>query len=283
MKRSRPGRAVAQSEPIWGLITPEPRTLGSTEGKLIFILSVPPAGRAFPARVSPEEEGQGLLGSKTGALALSSPEWVFEKDVDRATLLFCSWEGGSKRALHPLPSIPLKGLEPQCLWKRLPSLLVARLNSPCSRALCFSQILGKGRVKLIQQSLWLQSCRAPWTGTPSLTHPGCPPPFLSLEALSQHPGLETPCREQAKHSWGGSLRVTSMSSSVSRAPLLDRNHPALLINTCQQCPNLESGGGVLTYFSVFIITWLHLSLLPVPGELTQGPKNKERNKQNPNP
>lgn len=95
MKGSGPGRAVAQSELIWGLMTPEPRTLDPTEGKLIFLLSVPPAGRAFPARASPEEEGQGLLGSKTRALALSSPEWVFEKDVDRAGLLFCS-EGGSE-------------------------------------------------------------------------------------------------------------------------------------------------------------------------------------------
>lgn len=251
MKRSGPGRAVAQSEPIWGLMTPEPRTLGFTEGKLIFLLSVPPVGRAFPARAPPEEEGQGLLGSETRALALSSPEWVFDKDVDRAALLFCSQEGGSKRALHPLPSIPLKGLEPQCLQKRLPPFLVAGFNSPSIRS--FSQVMfflrslyfsdrRRGKLRpfsLIQQSVWLQSCHAPWTGTPSLTHPGCPPPFLALEALSQHPGLGTPCREPSGNTAGEAVSVCDRRSSVSRAPLRDHNRSALLINPCQQCPDLE--------------------------------------------
>lgn len=300
------GRSLGNSHDLWkgldqgGLLhsqnqfgdsTPEPRTLDSTEGKLIFLLSVPPAGRTFPGRASPEEEGQGPLGSKTRALALSSPEWIFMKDVDHATLLFCSWEGGSEPALHLLPSIPLKELEPvfaeevafppggQTQLPMQPEFFSDRVFSqifvfPRSRARKAQALLTSPAEPLAAKL----PCSLDWN---SLPHPPwLSAPFSGTGSLITAPWSgDSLQRTEPKHSWGSSRCVISLRSSVSRAPLPDRNRPALLINTCQQCPNLELGGGVLTYFSIFIITWL--CTCPSSPYLESSPRDQKTKKPKP--
>lgn len=221
--------AVAQSEPIWGLIS-EPRTLDSTEGKLIFLLSVPPAGRTFPGRASPEKEGQGPLGSKTRALALSSPEWIFMKDAGpcNPSLLFL---GGGARA-SPLPP-PLHSPEGAgdsvCRRGCLPPWCF-RLNSPCSRSFlrsCFSQIFvfPRSRARSSGPSHWSAEPLAAKLPCSGLELPPHPPwlsaPFSGTGSLITAPWSgDSLQRTEPKHSWGSSRCVISLRSSVPQGTSL---------------------------------------------------------------
>lgn len=121
--------------------------------------------------------------------------------------------GRRESALYLLPSIPLKGLEtvfaeegvafPPGGQTQLPMQPEFFSDRVFLRSLCISQMAGEKLrpFSLVQQSLWLQSCRAPWTGTPSLTHLAVRPLFWHWKQ-SQHPGLGTPFRGRAETQLG---------------------------------------------------------------------------------